>query len=281
MTTAGTVRYATHPDSNANWYDPVTRRQVVEIEGANGQMKRPTLKEARVYGWYPGISAITNCASSFGLENWIREKVARSAVALAGTKGDAEEEKAFYDRILAHSEQERSKPAAVGTEIHKHVQRWFDGHAPEPGNECYVTGAMAALEACLGKQDLARWKAEDVVVHPAGYGTKIDAYSPEVVVDWKSKDGDLTALLNEKLWPKHWMQLAAGNRAIGDGNTRRCFIGFISRTHKDAHGRSICVLAEAKRPELIRGIRMFDALLTYWREDRNYFPGYAETEIAQ
>ena len=220
--------------------------------GKNGQERNTTLRDARTMNLVPSVTTIIRCASAFGLERWKAEQVLMAGLTLP--RLDGEDEKAWIGRVWDDSKEQGKKAAERGTAIHAAIEGSFQGLTPPDEFKPYVDGALEVIKA-LGKQD---WQPEKSFASTLGYGGKVDLHSPEVVLDFKTKDGDLSEV---KCWDEHYMQVAAydaGLRKVPD--LGRCGIVFVSRTHP-----GVARLIMHSEVETARGWEMFTHLLAYWK----------------
>ena len=104
-----------------------------------------------------------------------------------------------------------------------------------------------------------KWSAERSFAHFMGYGGKTDLHCPHWVIDFKSKDG----VEDVKVYDEHVMQLAAYRRGLGVPGAQ-CGILFIDRL------APVVRFVEVGDAELDSGLRMFDALLSFWKAKNGY-----------
>lgn len=221
------------------------------VIGKNGRERATTIRDAREHGWLPSVTTITACAARFGLETWKQQQVLLAALTLPRLDGEADSD--FIKRVMADSKEQASKAAEHGTAIHAAVERHYAGQDAVPEYAPWVKAAVECVQQAFGEQE---WKPEKSFADLLnGYGGKVDLHSDKAVVDFKTKDGDLSGV---KLWDDHFMQLAAYSAGLGRA-TATCGIVFISRTEPKAMA---CILST---DELDRGWRMFSALLDYWK----------------
>jgi hypothetical protein len=123
-----------------------------------------------------------------GLEVWKVNKAIESALTVTRlvTETDAELSK----RILAHSKQESEQAAKRGVHIHNELEEFFRNDCvhyeryTDTAKICEATKAI--LDTNCGKQE---WVPEKSFCHKElGYGGKVDLYSNEWVIDFKTKD---------------------------------------------------------------------------------------------
>lgn len=268
MTTSGTVKFATHADSSGNWYDPKERRQVVEVIGANGKPRKPTLRDAREHGWLPGVTSIIKCAAAPGLERW---KIGQAIMeSLTNTRQPDETDAQWIDRLMEASGDTARKAAEAGTAIHAKVQEFLE--TGEHRGDLHVLAVRNVLENVCGRD--VEWHAERLCFHRSGFGTKSDIAAKDGSWIWDLKSSEFTSGGRGDLrtYATHWMQLAATRKALAEEDPRfataRCGIIYASRSEPGtAHP------VEVKEKDLERGWGLFTALHRYWILDRGYEPG--------
>jgi hypothetical protein len=174
-----------------HWYDTNGNPQY-EIKKKDGGMRATTLRDARKHGWVPSVTTVMDIVSKPGLEVWKVNKAIESAMTVDRHVGETYEEHA--KRILAHSKQESEQAAKRGVRIHNELESFFRKgcvHSAVEGtfeadikNICDATKAV--LDVNCGEQD---WVPEKSFCHKElGYGGKVDLYSDEWVIDFKTKD---------------------------------------------------------------------------------------------
>jgi len=253
-----------HAPEGGHWYQR-DGTPVFTVKGAKDQDVTPDIRHARKLGLFPGITTIIKESNKPALNIWIQRQVLLAALTLPRNPG--EDDETFIARVMRDSGETARIARDGGTEIHAAVQQFYTNGQVVPGYEEHVAGISLFLLERLGPQ---QWVPERPLAHPMGFGTKIDLYSNNWLIDFKSKDGDQASLGGEKLYDEHHMQLAAGSAALSyadphDG--RRCGIVFVSRTHP-GH----CWMQESTHEDLERGWDMFLTLHQYWCLRNRYNP---------
>jgi hypothetical protein len=224
-------------------------------------MRSTTLADARKLNLYPGVTSIIQCAAKPGLERWKREQVLLAALTLSRKPDEPETE--WIKRVFQDSEEQARKAAEKGTEIHAAIERYFQykiisDETPYP-NIC-----LAVEKKITEKYGVQNWSTEKSFASPLGFGCKIDLVSPEVIIDFKTKEFSNT---DKRLaWDEHSMQLAA-NRYAAEYPQAKCSNVFVSTTEP-----GLVHVHEWSEDELRRAWSKFHALLLYWKADRDYFP---------
>lgn len=264
MTNGAGIKLATFAKQGGHWYDR-DGNQIAEVPRAKGEVfRRPTLRDARVYQWAPGVTTILRVAAAPALEQWKIRQAVLSALTLPRQPG--ENDAAYLARLDADMGEQARSAAEEGTRIHAALESAYRGEECDARYLDHVAGVTALLNEALGEQ---YWIAEKGVAGSWGYGTKIDLHSDRWLLDFKGKDGDAEALRAMPTYADHWKQLAAGRNLLE--GSQRCGIVYVSRTHPGA-----CHLVEVKEIELRRGLGMFRHLVGHWQEDKGYRPEWAE-----
>lgn len=245
---------------SGHWYDR-DGTPCYEVRAKDGTMRPATLRDARIYGWYPGVTSIIKCAAAPALERWKNEQTALAAITLPRIDGESGD--ALLRRIAKDAEAQAAKAAAWGTRFHAAIQGHFEGQAPDEEMWPFVKGVLECLAANFGEQD---WRPELPRAHQLGFGTKIDLSVPAIVLDFKGKDFTKADLHDLKAWDQHAQQLAAGREALIQPQAETAIV-YVSRTV--AGLAKICRVDE---PELVRGWDQFRALLNYWKATNRYYP---------
>lgn len=253
-----------HAAESAHWYDR-DGNPVYEVNG-----KPTTLREARKLNLISGVSAIMRCAYSFQLEKWKIGQAILAALTLPRQPDETEE--AWIDRIVTDSGDVARKAADRGTQIHEAIECFYSRREFAPEMAPFVLNVREVLDRTFGPQP---WVAEKAVACRYGYGTKADLCCDRWLVDFKGTEKPADKLAT---YESHHMQLAATRRALQDHAMRRsepvlfmhtrCAIVYV---HRETAEVTVC---EVPEPKLARGLKMFDALLTYWKEEKSYDPSW-------
>lgn len=265
------VKTAKHASEGGHWYDR-NANQILEVLNAKGtELTKCTLKHARTLDLAPGVTTIIKEASAPQLVTWLRRQSIMAALTLPRLHSETEQE--WMARVEEDMDSASRAAAAKGSAIHAAIQAHFQVGHYAPEFQPHVAGVLSKLPT-LSKDS---WTPEAGVVSPAGYGTKIDLVCEDYLLDFKSKDGDQSALDELKPYDEHAMQLAAGRQAMVEGRcavkglssnpARRCAIVFVSRTHPGA-----CSVKWVEESALLRGWEMFSCLLSYWQKKTGHRP---------
>lgn len=225
------------------------------IVGANGRERNTTLRDARKLGLVPSVTTIIGVAARPGLENWKIDQALLAALTLP--REDGESLDSFMARAKLDARQQSLQAAQEGERIHAAVERHFLGQAYDPAYDSQVAAVQELLWDHFQDQE---WSAEKAFTSPLGYGGKVDLHSQGIVLDFKTKDGDLSGRLG---YPEQAMQLAAYAHGLGIPDARLVNV-FISR---DVPGR-VELVEHEQGPHFAK----FRCLLEYWKLEKGYRP---------
>ena len=234
----------------------------------DGGMRATTLRDARKYGWVPSVTTVMDIVGKPGLEVWKVNKAIESAMTVQRLVGETYEEHA--KRILAHSKQESEQAAKRGVRIHNELELFFRKgciHSANMGTyendiKSICDATKAVLDVNCGEQG---WIPEHSFCHKElGYGGKVDLYSSQWVIDFKTKDSieDKKQLAYDAM--AH--QLVGYARGL-NGKDRRLANVFISA---DNPGHVMFHEWPQDKHELYWNV--FTSALDLWKHMKNYRP---------
>jgi hypothetical protein len=238
-----------HPSEGGHWYDR-TGAACHTIIGANGKERPTTLRDARKHGYCPSVTTIIKCAAAPALERWRRDQMMQAALTLPRLDGEAEA--AWISRVWTDSGETSRKAAERGTAIHAAIQGAYEGFGSTKYIE-HVNGAMAVVSEWHERV----WTPERSFAHKLGFGGKVDLSGLGHVLDFKSKEFDVSTDLNT--YDEQAMQLAAYREGLGMPQARAAIV-YVSVTTP-----GLARLIEIPEEELKRGWKMFLHLLNYWK----------------
>lgn len=239
---------------SGHWYerDGTPKYTVV---AKNGQNRSTTLRDARSLSLVPSVTTIINVAAKPGLDTWKQQQVLLSALTLPKRQDELEAD--WLERVMQDSKATGKAAAERGTAIHAMIEAYFEGNIiPDAMPMC--NAVQEALDYNFGKQ---QWFSEKSFAHELGFGGKCDLYADNIVVDIKTKEGDLQ---NVDIYAEHGMQLAAYREGFGMP-TARCANVFVSSTHP-----GVVKLIEHDSDELAKNWKMFVKLLEFWQLKNNH-----------
>ncbi len=259
--------YIPRASEGGHWYDRDGTPRY-EVMDAKGDSRKATLRDARKFGWYPGVTSIIKCAAAPGLERWKQDQVLMAALTLPRIEGETSEQ--LCARIVADSQEQGRQARERGTLIHAAIQGHYEGKAPDEEFWPYVRGIVDAIRQNFDDRD---WLTERPCAHALGYGTKADlhhsglgAMSSGIVLDFKGSEFDEAKAPKLKTWDEHAMQLAATREALCLPGAD-CAIVYVSRTVP-----GLCRVIRIDESELAQGWDMFRGLLNYWKAKNKYWP---------
>lgn len=256
------------PSEGLHWYDR-SGNPVYEVRGANGQLRAPTLRDARKFGWLPGVSSILAMEAKPMLERWKIEQAIMAALTLSRLPNESED--AFMVRVREDSQAQAKKAAARGTEIHALIQGAFENR-PYP-LECapFVEPLRKYVSERYGLHD---WQAERSFAHYLGYGGKSDLANKQVVIDIKCKEFDETKSAEQLAYPEHCMQLVAYAQGL-DIPRPECLNIFVSTLIP-----GLIRVRQWEEWEMADGREAFSLLLRLWKIRRQYDGAFKLEEVA-
>ena len=247
----------------SHWYDKGGSPQY-EVKSKSGSMRATTLRDARKFEWVPSVSTIwKDMVASPGLNRYYQDQLFNAMLDSKPQRlnqFDEEDRANFKKRVFALSKEHSLKSAERGTYMHNLIeQQLLTGScgSQDPNEIHMVMQTLAKMREVCGDQD---WKVEKSFAHPMGYGGKIDVYSDEWVVDFKTKE-----VLDEgkkpDVYDSHGVQLAAYNHGIGGG--RKLLNLFISVS-------SPGYVVDYEWEERERLFSMFETALKLWQLTKRY-----------
>lgn len=257
-----------HASEGGHWYDRDGTPRY-EVMAKNGKMRPATLKDARKFGWYPGVTSIIRCGAAPGLVRWQVDQGILAALTLP-RKGD-ETHDALMAAIRADADEQARKAREWGTRFHAAIQGHYEGQAPDEEMWPWVREVVRAIDANFPG---GGWVPERPCAHPLGFGTKADLSRPGANLDFKGSDFDEADIATLKTWDEHGMQLSATREGL-KAPTNETAIVYVSRK------KPLCRIIRVDEPELQRGWEMFQSLHSYWCAKSNYYPArWTEKEAA-
>lgn len=247
-----------------HWYTK-DGKPAYETIGANGNLRKTTLRDARKHAYVPGVSDIIKCAASFELERWKVKQAIRTTLSLPY---NGEEAEAYVDRVYVERDRQGREVMDLGSAIHGAIELSLKGKYYAPGhklhNKTHLKCALAALDTVGGWCGIDGVLPERSFAHPLGFGGKCDIHKRGFVADFKSKDFDEEE--TPTTYDNHAMQLAAYREGFKMPDAC-CAIIYVSTKVP-----GLTRLVEVGQDELDRGWELFCALLTYWKIKNRYEP---------
>lgn len=216
-----------------------------------GEMRKPTLADARKLDLVPSVTTITKVLANTGLDQWKHQQVIESASTYPRPKGMSDAD--FFAAVYWESEQKGRETAERGQEIHGLIAKHWA--TLKPCNDVAVTRAMIFIGTTVPWNKGVTFEKPFACIRH--YGGTIDMY-------WLNDElqtciGDVKTVDLSK-WKKpydsHTMQIAAYRDAVCATN---CYEFYVDRETGET------VTYVWKPEELERGSLMFDACLKLWR----------------
>jgi hypothetical protein len=249
---------------SGHWYTK-TGDPAYTYTGKDGSQKNTTLREARKMGLVPSVTTITKVLASPGLQEWKSRQILMSALTLPRREGESDD--SFVDRILTDSTEQTRNAANRGEEGHAAIECSFRNLPYDPTWKATVEACREAIDQAFPK---VLWTPERSFAHDMGFGGRVDLQgmgvvdgkSTGIVIDFKSKDGDLSDV---KCFDEHLMQGAA--YVWGLFNEGQSANLFFSRTEP---GKVKLLIHTPEEHE--RGRWMFHHCLKLWQIKNKYDP---------
>ena len=183
---------------SGHWYTK-TGETAYTTEGKTG-LRATTLRDARKLDLVPSVTTILGVAAKPGLQTWLQTQVLLAALTLPRKEGEPEQD--WLERVMADSKAQTRQAADRGTAIHGVIESYFE-QIPSQDWPPYVKNVEKALLDTFGEQ---LWNSEKSFANELGYGGKVDLSAPNIVVDYKTKETNLSKV---EPYHEHEMQLAA------------------------------------------------------------------------
>jgi hypothetical protein len=245
---------------SGHWY-ATNGNAAYEIEKKDGGMRPVNLRDARKHNLVPSVTTVMQVMAKPGLEVWKQKQVLLAALTLPMQDGESLDD--YASRIVADSKQQAIEAAQRGTNIHAAIEAHMNGDAIESNYIPYVTAAAEAIYAIGGE-----WEPEKSFAHNFGYGGKVDLHSrtANVVLDVKTKE--FCADAKKMVYDEHIIQLAAYRNGL-DMPDAMCGNVFVSVSEP-----GLVKVEMHDEEELQRGWRIFQGLLSLWKEIKKFDPAF-------
>ena len=237
-----------------HWYTKDGIPQYTVPSKKDGLPRATTLRDARTMDLVPSVTTILNMAAKPALIAWLQQQVLFAALTLP--RRPDEPEKEYIERIISDSKEQGRSAADAGTAIHASIQGHYED-SPTGQHQESVDACTKAITEHFGE---AIWISERSFSHEFGFGGKCDLFCSgtlNAVIDIKTKE--FTDPKKVEGYDEHLMQLAAYRVGLGISNAR-CANVFVSRNVPN-----LVVVKEWSEDDLIRGWKMFLALLEFWQ----------------
>jgi len=240
-----------HESESGHYYTKLGE-PAYKIIGKNGNKRNTNVKDARELGLVPSVTTIIGQLAKPGLDRWKSEQLLLAALTLPRYDNEAESD--WLERVMADSRSTGKEAAERGTRMHGVLENFY--RRKEIGIlPFYVIEVDRTITAHFGAQ---QWAAEASFAHPQGFGGKIDLNGSNVVIDFKSKVGDISKV---KPYHEQIMQLAAYRVGLGMPDAR-CANVYFNETGD-------VTLVEHTPDQLDDAFSCFQCLLQYYKIKNN------------
>ncbi len=240
-----------------HWYDKAGM-PCYTIVGKNGKERNTTLRDARKEHYVPSVTEVLKVLAKPGLERWKLEQVKLAALTLPAIEGESLDN--FSHRIDQDSVAQMFEARDLGTSIHGAIERYFQGKATNGHDEIVISLAHVLRDA-FGTQE---WYAENSFASELGFGGKVDLFSKEWVIDYKTKDFTKDCMNKKFSYDEHILQLCAYRLGLGLPKAGIANV-FISRSVPGL------IKVEIHKKDLTQ---QWEALLKYWQKAKNFDSNY-------
>jgi hypothetical protein len=241
-------------DKESGHFYTQTGEPAYRIIGKNGVERNTNLRDARERGLVPSVTTISGLLAKPGLNTWLQHQVLLAALTLPRIEGESEEN--WLQRVMSDAKSTGYEAANRGTRLHGVLEDFYKGKLVEFPN--FVYKVNSALEHHFGSNQI--WEAERSFASN-GYGGKVDLIGDNIVVDFKSKEGDLSKI---PIYETMTMQLAAYRVGLNMPKARCANVFFT----EDGEVK----IVEHDQEVLNTAWEMFSAIFYYWKLKNRYEP---------
>ena len=234
-------------DSEQGHFYTQTGEPAYRIKGKNGVERNTTIRDCRQLGLVPSVTTILGIIAKPGLNNWLQQQVLLAALTLPRVDGESEEN--WLQRVMSDARSTGREAADRGTRMHGELEKYFDHGSHDAPYYCHTV--EKALDSHFGEHVL--WESERSFAW-GGFGGKVDLSAPNIVVDFKSKEGDLSKVT---AYHEQILQLAAYREGLGMPAARCANVYF--------NEQGDVKLIEHSENDLAEAYECFQYLLSYYR----------------
>lgn len=252
-----------YASESGHWYTR-SGAPCYKVKGKNGKIRNTTLRDARSLKLVPSVTEVMKIVAKPGLERWKLEQIKLSSLTLPRNEGETLDE--FSERIDGDANKQAIDARNEGTSIHGAIELYFK-YGKIINHQAIVEELISVLKTEFGEQS---WSSEKSFAHPSGFGGKVDLFSNEWVIDFKTKDFSKKDLKKTLAIPDNLMQLSAYKLGLNLKKAKTASI-FISRTEDG--------LIKVEKHEKKLNFS-FGKLLSFWMTFKDYDSSYSESNIA-
>lgn len=170
-----------------HYYWPDGRPAYEMPNKSKGGMRPTTVRDCRKHNLCPSVTTILNIAAKHQLERWKANQLMMAALTLPHIEGESLKD--FEARIWEDSQAQSKEARDKGTEIHGYIERYFQTEDWDEEKEMQANPYVKAVrEALIDEFGVQKWCAEKSFASPLRFGGKLDLHSPNVIIDYKTKD---------------------------------------------------------------------------------------------
>ena len=245
------------------------------VEGANGEMRDTTLRDARKYNLYPSWSGISDQLAKPAVDKWFQGLLLKYAA--GNPYSPVQDMEQWTKDIQFMAREEADKAATRGSVIHDCMESLWKGQTGEgmfyqPDVMAISSAAIAQIVEFTGTDEFSPEVTFASKIF--GYGGMIDLVNDDWLIDYKSKDIKdeqwelYQAGKNPRIaWPNNCQQLAAYDAGYPTEKARQLVNVYIDR---QIPGRVI--IHQWDEPTISREWLKFRKMLAHWKLDKNYHP---------
>lgn len=228
---------------SGHWYNAYGLVKSVPLASGKGMTTRITAAHARKFGLVPSVTGILKIIDKPNLTVWKCKEYVRAA-GYVGAMGKDEQFDDYFKRVSEQFDRYNDH-AAVGTDIHAQIAKWWNGEVYDP-----IANKVVAWLSDMRRELCEKYGAENVSVESEkpfasalGFGGTVDwkFITPKevVFVDFKSTDDDKLGLGDRLAYKdSHLAQLVAydlGTNINADSAERKYYNVFIGRLGGGIH----------------------------------------------
>lgn len=201
---------------SGHWYEQDGTPAYEQPNKSKPGMFRPTtLRDAKKLGLVPSVTGILNMAAKPMLEQWKLNQLMLAALTLPAVAGETSRQ--YESRLWEDANAQAKDARDEGTRIHGFIEAFYQDDKVTAEGDPYISAVVKALDDAFGKQ---KWSAEKSFASPLGYGGKVDLHSPDVIIDYKTKDLAKMDMKKSMSYPENKMQLSAYRKGLDAPNAK-------------------------------------------------------------
>lgn len=166
-----------------------------------GTFRPVTIRDAKRLDLVPSVTTVLSILAKPSLSAWKENQILLSAATSPYDRNimDAME---WASKVLDDAQSQSKIAAEKGTDIHAAIEKYLISGETDEYSDFVVPVVQKLLPLCRDVKP----SAEKSFAHPSGFGGKVDFNIPQLIIDFKTKDGDLDKKL---AYDEHCYQLAA------------------------------------------------------------------------